>query len=180
MLVEKIRNAQNGNEIYMLEMIEQFNPLLRKYAYHLNYEDAINDMTVKFIVLLRGMNLSIFEGKGDGAIVNYIVRSMEHAYIKLSEHHTRLKAGEVLIGDLGETQQYYMSTLKAPMDDNLSIFKLLLSSASLTKNEEDVIIKEFYFGLSSAEIAQETRVSRQSVNQVKNRALQKLRATIDI
>jgi len=32
-IYEKIVSAQNGNEPAMLELIEQFSPLLKKYAY---------------------------------------------------------------------------------------------------------------------------------------------------
>ena len=40
MLLDEIRNAQDGNQDAMMTIIRRFNPLLRKYGRKLGYEDA--------------------------------------------------------------------------------------------------------------------------------------------
>lgn len=60
MLVETICKAQKRDEKSVLEMIAQFECLLTRYAHLLKYEDALNDLTLDFIVLLKQVNTSIF------------------------------------------------------------------------------------------------------------------------
>lgn len=49
MLLDEIRNAQDGNQDSMMTIIRRFNPLLKKYGKKLGYEDATDDLTVEFI-----------------------------------------------------------------------------------------------------------------------------------
>lgn len=39
-----ISEAKAGNQNSMLEILNKFKPLIRKYSYKLNYEDAENDL----------------------------------------------------------------------------------------------------------------------------------------
>lgn len=175
MLAEMIREAQNGNEQCMLEMIDKFKRLLSRYARLLRYEDAINDMTLELILLLKQMNIFIFIGKGDGAVVNYIGQAVSHIYIKLSKRHAH-RSMEVLLEDLSEEQRYCVKGAMAVPDSELLDFMARLPDGVLTAAERDILIQEFYWGLSSAEIAHMRSVSSQSVNQTKNTALKKLHA----
>lgn len=70
-----------------------------------------------------------------------------------------------------------MENAPAPEESHLSQFKLMLSGSHLTKTEEDVIIRFFFWGDSIGEIAKRMKISRQSVNQTKNRAIKKLKKT---
>ena len=178
MLVEIIMGAQNGNEQCMLEMIRRFKRLLSRYARLLGYEDAINDLTLEFIILLKQMDLSIFVNKGDGAVVNYIRQAIKHIYIKLSKRHALSQSREIQMEDLSEKQRYCIECIITEPDSELLNFMSLLPNDILTSVEQDILIQEFYWNLSSAEIAKMRSVSRQSINQAKNRALKKLRAII--
>lgn len=53
MLAETICKAQKGDEKSTLELLTLFNRLMTRYAYLLEYEDAINDLTLDFIALLK-------------------------------------------------------------------------------------------------------------------------------
>jgi len=88
MLVETICKAQKGDEKSVLEMIAQFECLLTRYAHLLKYEDALNDLTLDFIVLLKQVNTSIFAGKSDGVVVNYIAQTIKHSYMLYSSLKT--------------------------------------------------------------------------------------------
>ena len=177
MLSEKILKAQHGNQNCMLDLIRCFQELLQKYAYELRYEDAFNDLRIALIELIYKIKVEDFVEKGDGALVNYISRSINHTYLKLSKKKNFLHSREQRVSDLNETQQFYIENSAAPEEEYLSKFKSMLSGSHLTKSEEDVIIKLFFWGFSVSETAKEMRISRQSVNQTKNRAIKKLRKT---
>ena len=49
MLAIFVTNAQTGNHDAMLQLITRFQPLLKKYARILNYEDSYNDLVLLFI-----------------------------------------------------------------------------------------------------------------------------------
>lgn len=102
MLVETICKAQKGDEKSVLEMIAQFECLLTRYAHLLKYEDALNDLTLDFIVLLKQVNPSIFAGKSDGVVVNYIAQTIKHSYIRRSKQRAKVNSRETLFEDLSE------------------------------------------------------------------------------
>ena len=61
MLAETICKAQKGDEKSTLELLTLFNRLMTRYAYLLEYEDAINDLTLDFIALLQIKKFTIFQ-----------------------------------------------------------------------------------------------------------------------
>lgn len=175
MIVETIRKAQKGDEKSVLEMIAQFECLLTRYAHLLKYEDALNDLTLDFIVLLKQVNTSIFAGKSDGVVVNYIAQTIKHSYIRRSKQRAKVNSMETLFEDLSEGQRYHVENTNTCTNDELLGITELLSGKNLTDSERNVLIGEFCFGMSSAEIARAKSVSRQSINQIKRRAIIKLR-----
>ena len=48
-----ISNAKDGNKNSMLELLNKFKPLIKKYSYMLNYEDAENDLILSMINILE-------------------------------------------------------------------------------------------------------------------------------
>ena len=60
-----VKEAQTGNKKYMLEIIEKFDPLLKKYGRKLTYDDAYADImlclieTIKNIPIFNNINLNI-------------------------------------------------------------------------------------------------------------------------
>jgi hypothetical protein len=55
MTIDIIVRSQGGDGDATLLLIEKFNPLLKKYAYKLSYDDAYNDLLLNFIELLHNM-----------------------------------------------------------------------------------------------------------------------------
>lgn len=179
MLAETICKAQKGDEKSTLELITLFNRLMTRYAYLLEYEDAINDLTLDFIALLKQINTTIFEGKSDGVVVNYIAQSIRHSYIRLSKQQAKVNSNETLFENLSEGQRYYVENANTCTNNELLGITELLSGKNLTDSERNVLIWEFCFGMTSAEIARAKSVSRQSINQIKKRAIQKLRKELE-
>lgn len=71
---QMIHEVQEGNEDSMLELINDFKPLFKKYAHKLNKDDAENDFTAYFIELIRKIPLNGFHGEhADKKILFYSI-----------------------------------------------------------------------------------------------------------
>lgn len=57
MICSLLTKAQQGDEEAMLELIKRFQPLIRKYARKLEYDDAYEDCLLFFIELVKTMDL---------------------------------------------------------------------------------------------------------------------------
>ena len=55
MLLEKVVEAQKGSEEAKLELVEKFQPLIRKYGGKLLREDGREEMTLAFLEILESM-----------------------------------------------------------------------------------------------------------------------------
>ena len=80
MLKDTIAAAQRNDEESLLALIEKFKPLLKKYAYKLHYEDSFFDLQLDFIQIVTTLNLEAQTKESEGALVNYICNSVQHAY----------------------------------------------------------------------------------------------------
>ena len=68
-LYNVVISAQEKNEDDQLFLIKQFAPLLRKYAYKLNVEDAYEILLLDFYQLLVTMDLGSMRDVSDGSLV---------------------------------------------------------------------------------------------------------------
>lgn len=173
MTADLIALSQTGNVDATLELVNKFKPLLRKYAYKLNFDDAYYDLLVDFLELIKNIQLNYLENRSEGALISYIQKSMYNNYIKESIKIKKLRNISTY-SDLSESELYYIDSKNCCYDDypNLDVqfFDRLLS------RPESLIIKMIYYsGYSVSEIAFICGVSRQAVNQTKNRALKKLK-----
>lgn len=81
---------------------------------------------------------------------------------------------EILISDLTQEQMYYVE-VKTAKEDKRDILKELKISYFLNENEYQVIRLIYMEGYTSAEIVRMANKSRQAVNQIKIRALKKIK-----
>jgi hypothetical protein len=103
MIIDLITKAQEGNEDAALLMIKKFNPLLKKYAYKLSYEDAYDDLLLDFIELIHNIRLDHIRNKDEGSMVSYICTSVRASYIKrlmdIKKLHDFISFSELSEGD---------------------------------------------------------------------------------
>ena len=83
-----------------------------------------------------------------------------------------------MTSDLSEEQQYYIDVLTARSDNHNLVIDYNTQNI-LNANENRVIYLSYVEGYSTAEIARMSNRTRQAVNQLKHRALDKLKATLD-
>lgn len=166
-IYKKMEKAKTNNDI-LLELIQTFNPLIRKYSLLLNmdYEDAISELTLEFIKIVKSFPAKK-EYISDKYILSYISKSIRNAYITKSIELAKLKIVYFDDSFNWEPACFQYSTLW--------IDELLLK---LTSTQKEVFLLRYYYGYSVVEIAKKLSISRQAVNQAKNRGLKKLKQMI--
>lgn len=161
----KIMNIKKGNNDELIEVIEMFKPLIRKYSKMIDGEDAEQDLKIFLINLLNKIPVDSDRLYEDKAIFAYIAKSLRSEYIKLSKKRDKKILNEVEIDldvDLGSNE------LESEIE-LLDMFKVL-------SEKEAYIIKLIYvYYLSVTEVAEYMNISRQAVNKTKNRALNKIK-----
>lgn len=177
MILEAVLKAKTGDSTAMLEVIERFSRLLKKYARKLGYEDAYSDLLVELITIIKACPADKFPTDCEGAVVNYLSKALYHAYIALSKRHQAIQYNETCWSDLSDEQQYVTECIGAvTMEGNLAVE--LLDDLSLTGHQRKILFLLFYEGLPVSEIARRQGVSRQSINQAKKNALKALRQSL--
>lgn len=173
MIIDEIVKIQNGCNDSTLKLIEKFNPLLKKYSHSLYYEDAYDDLLVDFIELLIKIKVEKIQNKDDGCIISYLTTSIHSSYIKKLIKIKQLR-NYTIYSELTEKELYYIDSLTATNDTYINTDFDLLKKV-LTNPEFTIIKMIFYKGYSVTETAIAIGITRQAVNQMKNRALKKLK-----
>ena len=172
MLCDLVVMAQKGDNDAMLELINKFTPLLKKYAVKLGYEDADADIVLYYIELIKAINLSRLTCQNDEVIVSYINRSIINFYKKGIKKRIEAKR-EILLSELTEEQVYCIEAQNAKRDKYNLVHEIGMKEI-LNQTEYQLICLIYYEGYTTAEIARIENKSRQAVNQLKQRALKKL------
>ena len=162
-----IEKAQKCDRDSLLELINRFDPLIKKYSYFLGTEDSKQELTLEFIRVVKNINLNNLKIKTDAALTSYIRKSIKNKYIQLSIAQN-LKENKETVFEYEKVNNSYKSN-----DDLIAIVNSLIDT--LTDLEKEVIILRYYKEFSDIEISQFFHISRQAVNQNKNRALKKMR-----
>ena len=171
-LQELILHAANHSDIETLEVINRFKPLLQKYAHLLHTEDAYDELQLEFLKIIYSTPWTDLHLQTEGAYVPYLATAVRNSYINLSKANNRHK--EYCFSSFGEDQEFILTSTLTTDD---SYEQLLCKDLKhvLTKSEFHVVYLSCLKGYSCAAIADQQGVSRQHINQVKRRALNKLK-----
>lgn len=164
------------DESATLQLLEMFDKLLKKYARLLGTEDAYEELRLFFFELLEKLKSKELCSESDGYAVNYISKSVKNQYIALSKAQNVRR--EDTFSDISEEQMVYVEQIAAT-DDRIDITSYFPSEDKLTEREKTILQGFFVYEFSIEEIAQKLNISRQAVNQAKNRALSKIRKALD-
>lgn len=167
-IVKLFIQSQNKNEQALLNLLDKFKPLLLKYGTRLGYQDAFFDLRTCFIKLVYEVNLNNFSE--EKYLLSYIKKSIYHSYIDLSKKDIK-NSKQIPFSTFGEEGNYFE-------DNKIYVYdsSILLEVKSILLPKELLVIYNIYFNdMSVAEIAQSLGVSRQYINRIKNKALEKLR-----
>lgn len=170
MIIDLIQESQYGNQDATMKLIKTSGPTLRKYARALEIEDAYQDLQLDFIEVIQSIRCDDLNVRGDGAMVNYLSRSIRHAYARRVRNIIATRSPSVPLEETPDTAFYKNCACVMPQHSYIEIPRELL-----TDLECETIRLIHIMGYSAAEVAQARGVTRQTVNQVKRRAEHKLR-----
>lgn len=162
-IFEKIIKYKMGDEKELLEIIKVFDPLIMKYARLLDKEDTKQDLIIHLIKVMK--KIPIDKKLKNKEIVGYVAKAIRNEYINLSKKVDRLKLKEVELNldiEMGYEECEYEFEI-------LDMFKVL------SKKESFIMRLLYVHYLSVSEVADYMKISRQAVNQAKNRALKKIK-----
>lgn len=178
MMAELIMNAQNKDENAMMHLIFKFDPLLKKYAGKLKREDAYEDMRAYFIELIHFIDINNLRNPSEAGIVTYISRSV-YTYYCHKVREIRYDRKEVAMTALSSEQIYLLESTFSTKESS-NIFLELEAEKYLTEDEYLITHLIFEEGYSTEDVARMKKCSRQSVNQIKKRALKKIASLMDV
>lgn len=164
-LIFNIIEAKKGNNNAIIEVLSIFDNIINKYSRKLNGDDTKQDLYVFLINVIKTMEYNSITNYEDKQILAYFSKALKNEYIKLSKQRDRKNKNEIYSGDEILSSIY---GIESDME--------VLDGIKVLNNYERYIIKMVVFnGYKVSEIANNTGKSRQAINQVKNRALKKLR-----
>lgn len=173
MVCSLLEKAQQGDQAAMLELINRFQPLLKKYARKLGYDDAYEDCLLFFIELVTFIDLKKLNDRNDQAVVAYIKVSVKHFYDKRIRKVIE-ENREIAFSDLSKEQKYYVESKTAKPDEK-DIFMEFGIDKRLSSKEKRILDLVYIKGYTTTELARRLLKSKQTVNQLKKRALGKLK-----
>ena len=170
-------SAQSGDKESCYAILAKFERLIKKYSRKLSYEDAEQDVICYFIELIYKFPLEKFREDDEGKVVVYITKCIYHEYIRLLKQIV-LQKSEITYSCLSE-EQLHMLEIRISRKDNYEQIFLSELRQNLEDKEWDILEKIYIEGKVVSKIAKEKGISRQAVNQMKKRALQKIRNYYD-
>lgn len=163
-IYEKLVNVKSGDNKSTEQIIDMFKPLIKKYSILLDGEDTKQDLLVYLMIIIKKIPINRKNFFEDKAIVKYIAKSLRNEYIRLSKIRDRKKINEIELN----------LDLEIPHETFDSKIELIDLFNNLTENESNIMKLLFIRDLTIVEVADLMKISRQAVNQAKNRALKKL------
>ncbi|MCI6667221.1 MAG: sigma-70 family RNA polymerase sigma factor [Romboutsia timonensis] len=162
-LRNKIIEIQNGNKDNIYDILIIFDNILNKYSRLLDNEDTKQDLIIFLIGLFD--KIPIYKFNNERQILSYISKSIKYEYIRLSKINSRKLSNEVYINE--DTEIYY--------NFDSSDLEFLDLINILNESEKNILKLFFVENFSISEISKLMNVSRQAINQNKNRAIKKLK-----
>lgn len=167
-----LEKAKNGDKESVIYFIGKFKPTIKKFSCQLRYEEAETDLTISLIEILKRINLSKFQNKNDGSIINYIYNSLKNKKTKLFKKHVLNVIDKVHMDvDIFEDSK----TLEI---ENKLIIENLLNT--LTDHQKMILTDIYLKGHTAVEVANKLTISRQAVNSTKKKALRKLKKELNL
>ena len=173
MLIDLLRASQDNDQEAMLTLLQRFHPLLKKYGRKLGYEDAEEDLAADFIELVKKLNLSHINDSSDGALTNYISKSVYRLFLKRLYTIMEKEPQSVYIEDMSPTQHNDLSMHTAVWNEET--ISQDLPQGLLSQKELYILFAIYERGESAASIARKLKVTRQNINQIKKNAERKLK-----
>lgn len=169
-LYQMLKAAQNNDEDSINAIVKKFEPLIKKYSYHLNYYCAESDLIIELLILIKKINLDKFDDDSEGKIINYIKSSLGKKKIDLYRKHVVSKVEEIHIDEDINLIADNFDPFKVSWQDIINI---------LPQKQRMILTLKYVFGYSQSDIARMMNVSRQAVNKAIKKAYRKVKDHLD-
>ncbi len=164
--------AKSHDQQALLELITKFRPLIKKYGFYLQYEDAEQDLTVALIEIFNQMPAKLFDGEISTSVfaaLSYIKKAVKNEYIALSRKK-RIDFRHYIS---------YEDYLEVPESNDFTsdvefIIQLDHTAHFLSSAQFQILLLKYYYGYSETEIARKLHISKQAISQALRRAMKKL------
>lgn len=172
-LYKLIYESQKGNKKSLEIICHKFDPLIKKYSYYLNYEDAYEDLLEAFILVIQKIPIQTNNFKNNTYILSYIRTSIKNAYIFFNKkkqkylNHISLTKNDLVF----EEYSYLTNNLS---EEKSNIF-LIDMKRILTNKEYNLLTLKFLKGYSDEEIGNILGITRQAINKQFNRLKRKIK-----
>lgn len=164
-LYEAVLLSQKGDNDATMQVINKFRPLIKKYSYKLNYDDAEADLTAFLIKIIKKLPVNKnLDMRNDGCIVNYIHKSLTFQYFYLYKKVHQINSMEICLEmDISIEDDF------SQIENSIMLEKLL----EVLPEKQKTVIKGIYIeNRKQSEIASELKVSRQAIYRIKKQALE--------
>ena len=165
-----ISNIERDSEA-IIQLVQMFEPLLKKYSFQLKYEDAYSDLQLFLIELVKKLNKNALSNTEDKYYLSYIKKSIRNKYIDLSKKQKKICDLTIEFCSLDdEYEDVNFSNLKSN-----EYFDFRDLQTILTLSEYEILYMIFCENRSISEIAYKRGTSRQYINQSKLNAIKKVK-----
>lgn len=172
--VDVIKRCKKNDQQAILFLIGQFDPILRKYSRLLYQDDAKQELILSLLETI--MQIPLSKIKNDSQVVSYISKSIRYKYIYLSKRKMEKNHSEC---ELNEDIAHNAISQHEDQDWDTNIV-LKESINSLSKKQQNIVILRYIYGFKDIEIAMILHISRQAVSKARVKALEKLRAILQV
>jgi RNA polymerase sigma-70 factor (ECF subfamily) len=164
-----VRMAQQGDREMFASLYEAYNSRIYRYVYfRVSDEGLVEDITSD-IFLKVWKNLNTYQG-GQSAFMTWIYRIAHNTVID----YYRTRKAVVSMEDVKEVKLCYYDDVEEKLDNQFQSQQLCTAIASLTKEQQQVLLLKFVAGMSTAEIAQKTHKQEGAVRALQMRGLHRL------
>ncbi len=157
--------SKNNNCSCLETLLDKFDKLISKYARLLDYEDAKQDLILHFIKTVKSMKLNN-SMNSDPILVSYLHKTLKNEYIRLSKAKAKYSFSELNLDIITDSEEMEFDYFDELFDKYL------------TNKESNILTLLFKKRYTVTEVSKAMNISRQAVNQCKNRSLLKLRNTL--
>lgn len=166
MIKSLIENYKNGDNEIMLDIINQFSPLIEKYNKKYENEDISSELIITLIKLINSLDIKKF--KFDGEIINYIKIAIKNRYLDIIRQNSK-------------KNEFLFYELDTDISDYNNLYEKLISDIEYerilnTLNSKERLIIDGLYNLQKkeVEIAQELGLSKQNIHNIKKKTLKKI------
>lgn len=110
-LIDRIFLAQKSKGQNLQGLVDDFKPLINKYASLLHYEDSKADIQLDFIELISSFRVTTFSPNDDPYVLAYLEKSIKNYYIRRSKKEQSNRNHIFYTSDLTDSQKDYVEKM---------------------------------------------------------------------